>query len=622
LISCCAVSESKRQGLFSELKRRNVFRVAAAYVVVAWLVLQVGDLAADNLGFPGWFMPMLFVLLGLGFPVAVILSWAFELTPEGVQRTVSIDDIDARRSGAGPLDWVIALGILVVIGIFVVDRFAMEPAASPTPDVGAEAVAGEDARDAGSIAVLAFENMSPDPENAYFAEGISEEILNILADIDGLHVASRTSAFSFRGSNTPIPEIAQALDVAHVLEGSVRKQGNRVRITAQLIRADTDGHVWSDTFDRELVDIFQVQEEIAQSITDALGEVLGTRQVSVTASTSDLDAYERFLRGRARFHQRREFTEAIKDLELAVAQDPAFGEAWIYLAAANYVAPGYYEAGAFDYLQMYQAARRAIERARILRPEDPMVLAIDAMLRSEEGDQVRALDLVRQAAAMRSQDSTPELWLGLNLYIAGYVADSVGVFERAVEMDPLVGINNGSLAIAYLATGREQEAVHHAQRAMELGWGAAMWVYAIELAARGERERSLAVLRSLSDGASQFEPFRVALAAAIADPAAAGAQLGAAFERPPEELLAIERADEYLDRLAARAAAEPLANQTGWLRMAWLPTFRAVREDPRFFEAARSIGMVELWEQRGYPDGCIRANDAAGDRLDCAGGTR
>lgn len=613
------MSEANRPGLFSELKRRNVFRVTAAYVVVAWLVLQVGDLAADNLGFPGWFMPMLFVLLGLGFPVAVILSWAFELTPEGVQRTVSVEDIGARRPGAGPLDWVIALGILVVIGIFVVDRFAVQPRDPELPSAAADSGAVGDARDAGSIAVLAFENMSPDPENAYFAEGISEEILNILADIDGLHVASRTSAFSFRGSKTPIPEIAQALDVAHVLEGSVRKQGNRVRITAQLIRADTDGHVWSEAFDRDLVDIFQVQEEIAQSITDALGEVLGTRQVSVTASTSDLDAYERFLRGRARFHQRQEFTEAIKDLELAVAQDPSFGEAWIYLAAANYVAPGYYEAGAFDYLQMYGAARRAIERARILRPEDPMVLAIDAMLHAEENEQVRALDLVRQAAAMRSQDSTPELWFGLTLYVAGYVADSVGAFERAVEMDPLVGINNGYLAIAYLATGREEAAVQHAQRAMELGWGAAMWVYAIELAARGERDQAIAVLRSLSDGASQFEPFRVALAAAIADPGAAGAQFEADFERPPEELLAIERAGEYLDSLVMRAASGRLPNQTGWLRMAWLPTFRGVREDPRFFAAARSIGMVELWEARGYPDGCARVSEAAGDRLDCTG---
>jgi hypothetical protein len=221
---------------------------------------------------------------------------------------------------------------------------------------------------------------------------------------------------------------------------------------------------------------------------------------------------------------------------------------------------------------------------------------------------------------MRSQDSTPELWLGLNLYIAGYVADSVGVFERAVEMDPLVGINNGSLAIAYLATGREEEAAQHAQRAMELGWGAAMWVYAIELAARGEREQAAVVLRSLSDGASQFEPLRAALLAAIVDPTSPQAKFQANFERPPEELLAIERADEYLDRLAARAAAEPLANQTGWLRMAWLPTFRAVREDPRFFEAARTIGMVELWEARGYPDGCSRVSDDAGDRLDCSGG--
>lgn len=614
------MSDSNRPGLFSELKRRNVFRVAAAYVVVAWLVLQVGDLAADNLDFPGWFMPMLFVLLGLGFPVVVVLSWAFELTPEGVQRTASVDDIGPRRPGAGPLDWVIALGILVVIGIFVVDRFGVGPADPAPTHQAAAATDAQDDREAGSIAVLAFTNMSPDPENAYFAEGISEEILNILADIEGLHVASRTSAFSFRGSNTPIPEIARALDVRHVLEGSVRKQGNRVRITAQLIRADTDGHVWSETFDRELVDIFEVQEEIAQSITDALGEVLGTRRVSVTASTSDLDAYERFLRGRARFHQRREFAEAIADLELAVAQDPSFGEAWIYLAAANYVAPGYYESVELDPARTFPAARRAIDRARVLRPEDPMVLAVDAMLRSEEGDQLKALDLMREAAGMRSQGSTPVLWWGLSLYVAGYVAESVDAFERAVEMDPLVGINHGYLAIAYLATGREERAVQHAQRAAELGWGAAMWVYAIDLAARDKRNQALAVLRGLPDGASQFEPFRDALAAAIADPAAAGPQLQVDSLRPAEELLAIERAGDYLDQLAATAAAGPVSNQTGWLRMAWLPTFRAVREDPRFFAAVGDMGLVELWEARGYPDGCTKVADAAGDRLDCTGG--
>ena len=448
------MSESKRPGLFSELKRRNVFRVGAAYVVVGWLLIEVSDTIFPRLGLPDWAVTLVIALLALGFPVALILSWAFELTPEGVQRTVSIDDIGARRPGAGPLDWVIALGILVVIGIFVVDRFGV--GSGEQMSLQATAVEPEASRgtgDAGSIAVLAFTNMSPDPENAYFAEGISEEILNILADIEELHVASRTSAFSFRGSNTPIPEIAQALDVAHVLEGSVRKQGNRVRITAQLIRADTDGHVWSDTYDRELVDIFEVQEEIAQSITDALGEVLGTRQVSVTAPTSDLDAYERFLRGRARFHQRIEFAEGIEDLEFAVSQDPSFGQAWVYLAAANYVAPGY-DADTFDYVAMRANANRAVQRARSLLPGDAMVRAIEAMLRADDADQVAALELASEAAAMRPQDSTPVLWYGLSLYVAGYVTEAVSVFERAVERDPLVGINHGSLAIAYLAAGR------------------------------------------------------------------------------------------------------------------------------------------------------------------------
>jgi len=612
------VSESKSPGLFSELKRRNVFRVGAAYVVVGWLLIEVSDTIFPRLGLPDWAVTLVIALLALGFPVALILSWAFELTPEGVQRTVNIDDIGAPRPGAGPLDWVIALGILVVIGIFVVDRFGV---GTTEPSLEAMAVESQESQagvGVGSIAVLAFTNMSPDPENAYFAEGISEEILNILADIEELHVASRTSAFSFRGSNTPIPEIAEALDVAHVLEGSVRKQGNRVRITAQLIRADTDGHVWSETFDRELVDIFEVQEEIAQSITDALGEVLGTRQVSVTAPTSDLDAYERFLRGRARFHQRIEFAEAVEDLEFAVSQDPSFGQAWVYLAAANYVAPGY-DADTFDYVAMRADARRAVQRARSLLPGDPMVLAVDAMLRADDGEQVVALELVREAAAMRSQDSTPVLWLGLSLYVAGYVGEAVGVFERAVERDPLVGINHGSLALAYLASGREQDAVRTALRARELGWIPAYWVYALDLAARGERERAVAVLRdTFGDSIRQREQIAPILAA-ILDPVDAGPLVERVTWRTPEEFLVIGRTGEYLDLLAADAAANRLYNQAGWLRIVWLPAFSAVREDPRFFAAARSIGMVELWETRGYPDGCARVSDDSGDRLECPG---
>ncbi len=607
--------------LFAELRRRNVFRVGGAYAVVAWLLIEVSDTVFPRLGLPDWTVTFVIAVLALGFPVALFMAWAFELTPEGVKRTrdLTADETAAGRRGRG-LDWLIVIGLVVVIAFMAAERLPLggRDAASP-PSLAA--TSGEDSvGQHSSIAVLAFDNMSPDPENAYFAEGISEEILNILAGVEGLHVASRTSAFSFRGKGVPIPQIASELNVLHVLEGSVRKQGNRVRITAQLIRADTDGHLWSQTYDRDLVDIFKVQEEIARAITGALGEVLGTRRVSVNAATADLDAYERFLRGRALFHQRRDLGQAIADLSIAVEQDPGFGEAWVYLAAAKYVAPGY-DVEAFDQDDMYRAAQVDVERARALLPDHPMVLGLQGMLLRDEG-KAEGLDFLRRASELSLQDSTPTMWHGLVLYVSGYAEEAMAVLERASEMDPMVGINHGYLGMARLAVGREVEAEASFRRALELGWPAGLWVYAVELASRGERDRALALLQDWMASAPYAEAV-TAFVDALRDPAKADTVLDARVSgRPPEEWLALGMPGRYLDLLHDMAVSGQLYNQPGWLRSAWLPSAGPVREDPRFFVAANSLGMVQLWEARGYPPGCRRVAEPAGDRLDCEGMAR
>ena len=608
---------SASTGLWAELKRRNVFRVGGAYAVVAWLLIEVSDTVFPRLGLPEWTVTFVIAVLLLGFPVALFMAWAFELTPDGVKRTKDLraDEIAAGGRGRG-LDWLIVIGLVVVIAFMAAERlpFAGQDAAAPPPAAGTNDAGASEQQS--SIAVLAFDNMSPDPANAYFAEGISEEILNILAGVEGLHVASRTSAFSFRGKGVPIPQIASELNVLHVLEGSVRKQGNRVRITAQLIRADTDGHVWSQTFDRDLVDIFRVQEEIAQAITGALGEVLGTRSVSVRAATANLDAYERFLRGRALFHQRRDLAQAITDLDYAVERDPAFGEAWVYLAAANFVAPGY-DIEAFDQDAMFRAAQAGVERARALLPEHPMVIALQGMMLSDEG-KPEAVELLQRASELSSQDSTPTMWHGLMLYVAGYLDEAVVALERASEMDPMVGINHGYLGIAKLALGLEVEAEASARRAQELGWGAGLWVYAIELAARGERDRAVALLRDLLTDETPYEASVAALIVALRDLAKADTVLSVEDSwRPPEEWLAMGMPDRYLDLLHDRAFSGRLSNNVGWLRSAWLPSSGPLREDPRYFAVADSVGMVQLWETRGYPAGCKRVMRPSGDRLDC-----
>jgi adenylate cyclase len=604
--------------LFAELRRRNVFRVGGAYAVVAWLLIEVSDTVFPRLGLPEWTVTFVIAVLLLGFPVALFMAWAFELTPEGVKRTrdLTADEVAAGGRGRG-LDWLIVLGLVVVIAFMAAERLPMGPDATgpaPAADVSEVGVGEQQS----SIAVLAFDNMSPDPENAYFAEGISEEILNILAGVEGLHVASRTSAFSFRGKGVPIPQIASELNVLHVLEGSVRKQGNRVRITAQLIRADTDGHVWSQTYDRDLVDIFRVQEEIARAITGALSAVLGTRSVSVRASTADLDAYERFLRGRALFHQRRDLGSAIADLSYAVEQDPAFGEAWVYLAAANYVAPGY-DVETFHADTMLRATQASVERARALLPEHPIVLGLQGMMLRDEG-KPEGLELLQRASELSSQDSTPMMWHGLMLYVSGYLDEATAALERACEMDPMVGINHGYLGMARLALGREAEAEASFRRALDLDWGAGIWVYAYELATRGEVERTVELLRELLAVSGPHEAAVAAFLAALRDPGRADAMPDPKESgRPPEEWLALGMTDRYLDLLHDRAVRETLFNVPGWLRMAWLPSSGPVREDPRFFVAADSLGMVQLWEARGYPAGCKRVPHPAGDRLDCGG---
>lgn len=606
-----------------------MFRAGLAWLALAWLLIAIADLLFPAFGFPDEVVRWLIIGLALVLPPVMLFAWLFRLTPEGLRlrRGPQEDDPVSARAGRRTDQLTLVL-LLLAVGFSAVKQFVLPqrvtpptqvqaPAPAPVPALDPRPPAPPGPVDPLSIAVLPFANLSPDPENAYLADGMAEEILNVLARVEGLKVASRTSSFSLRDQRLGSREIGRQLGVAHVLDGSVRRQGNRVRITAQLIRADTDGHLWSQTYDRDLVDIFKVQEEIAQAITGALAEILGTRSVSVRAATADLGAYERFLRGRALFHQRRDLGTAIADLEYAVEQDPAFGEAWVYLAAANFVAPGY-DGGAFDQETMVRAARAGIERARALLPEHPMVIGMEGMLLREEG-KPEALELLQRASQMSVQDSTPTMWHGLTLFVSGYVAEAEAALERAARQDPMVGINHGYLGMARLALRRDTEAEVSLRRAAELNWGAGIWVHSIELANRGETDRAVALLTELLAQPGPYTASVAAFIVALREPQRADSVLDLAVTgRPPEEWLAVGLTDRYLDLLLDLALSGRLYNQQGWLRSAWLPSNGALREDPRFFVVAETLGMVQLWEARGYPPGCKRVAEAAGDRLSCA----
>ena len=602
--------------IFAELQRRNVIRMAGLYLVIAWLIMQLTGMLLPLFGVPGWVLHVLILLLALGFIPALVLSWAFELTPEGVKRESEITPGQSMATHAGQrVDRLILVGLLAIIALLLAERFW------PTEQAASIAVPASVAGKA-SIAVLPFVNMSPDADNEYFADGISEELLNVLAGIDGLKVASRTSAFSFKDKDTPIAEIARLLDVRHVLAGSVRKQGQRVRIAAQLIHAGSDTQLWAQTYERDLVDIFGVQEDIARAITTELESLLGQRQVQVQASTANLDAYERFLRGRALFHRRAELAQAIDDLEFAVEKDPDFAEAWIYLAATHSVSPYYIRT--LRPIDTNTAAQTALQQARRLAPGHPLGLAVEGQLLTETRDLIGALDRLSEAAESSALDPTPVMWLGYMLLRSGYIDEAIEVLESARRMDPLVGINHGQLAIAYLSAGDRERAEAEAALALDRGWAPAQYIMAMDLLASGLQARGLeALVKFLEprwpDGlaSEQWAPFN----GALQDPARVDAYwLTTPKPYALEESIGLGRLDLLLDHLQASDYTD-LNNQDFWfwLRSVWLPSTSALREDPRFFSAAVDLGLVALWEARGYPPGCQRVTELAGDRLHCPG---
>ena len=619
--------------LIAELKRRNVIRMAGLYLVGAWLLVQVASTLFPAFGVPGWAVRGLVIVLALGFVPAIVFAWVFEMTPDGLKRDeeVAPGQSIAPQTAQRMNRLLVALLLLATV-YFGFDKFVLAPkrdvalVANTAQAVKAETLSSTKATDnRASIAVLPFVNMSTDAENGFFADGISEELLNVLAGVKGLKVASRTSAFSFKGKDTPIPEIARQLGVQHVLEGSVRKQGQRVRITAQLIDAGADVHLWSETYDRDLDDIFKVQEEIAQAITKELEGILGKRDVAVAASTDNLDAYQSFLRGRARFNQRADLLAAIDDFSSAVEKDPNFAEAWVYLAATWSVAPGYNSESQVKAAAARAAARAALKRAEVLAPKNPMVPALRAQLLEDDGDLIGTLSGLEEAARISVQDSTPIMWRGAMLLRAGYIDEATAALEKAREMDPLAGINNGYLAIAYLSSGRYAEAEEIARKAHAQGWDPAIFIVVYDLAARGKNDRAVAIWDELiAPGAPKEDSVRMAAARALllnpGNRHSVDVLRDGRITFGYEFSIAVNRFDLLFDvaEQEQKRNREDRRNQW-WFRSAWLPSTLAMREDPRFFAIAQDLGMVRLWEARGYPQGCKRVSAASGDRLDCPG---
>jgi len=270
--------------LFAELKRRNVFRVAIAYAIASWVLIQIIDVISPVFAIPEWAPKLIIILLAVGLVPALVFAWAFEMTSEGIKKEAEVDRSGSIVHQTGrKLNYVITGFLVVAVALLLVER-QLRPVVTAEPDVAAEAVTSEEPRNDNSIAVLPFVNMSSDPEQEFFSDGITEQILNSLASVQELKVAGRTSSFAFKGRNEDLRIIGEALGVENILEGSVRKSGTTVRITAQLVQVEDGFHLWSATYDRELTDVFAIQDEIANEILKQLRSKLLADDVVITTA--------------------------------------------------------------------------------------------------------------------------------------------------------------------------------------------------------------------------------------------------------------------------------------------------------------------------------------------------
>lgn len=432
---------SQPLSFFTELKRRHVFKVGIAYVVVAWLILQVADTLLGNLNLPEWTFRLILVLLTIGFPLAIMLAWAYDLSPDGIKRTLASDDKDTSQASE-----------------------------RPAPDSRVSSATPPKA----SVAVLPFVNMSGDKSNEYFSDGLAEELLNVLAKIDQLKVAARTSSFHFKGQTGNVAEIASSLGVATVLEGSVRQSGSRIRITAQLISATDGYHLWSETYDRELDDIFKVQDEIASSVAAALKvKLLGQEGEKITASgTNDTAAFQAYLRG---MHYKNQGSDkdamrnAVRAFENAIELDPQYAQAyaglassWDLLTTNSFIrfeegipniassaaraielgpdlADGYLVQGRMllHYKLDQQGARKAINMAMKLNPGNSEVQVEFARISCYFGDVEASVSAANKALELDPVSKYAHYFLGHVLYFGRRYDEAIRVFQDLLRLDPV-----------------------------------------------------------------------------------------------------------------------------------------------------------------------------------------
>ena len=485
------------QFFLAKLKRRGVFRAAALYGTAAFVAIEGADLVFPRLAFPEWTVTLVVWLALVSFPVAVLLAWKYERTPEGLKSTDPAHTVELDAIAAQPRRSRWPAGVAALVGIALLGLGAWWTLTRTGP--------GASTYD--SIAVLPFTNLSEDPDNQYFSDGLAEELINALAGVEDLKVAGRTSSFALRDQNLDLRTIGDTLGVETVLEGSVRRSEDRVRISAQLIDAETGFHLWSEEYDRDITDIFLVQEELARSIVRAmLPRLGGDADELYRGGTSDVEAYDLYVAGRQKWYTRRIplLWEAVDDFEAAVARDPEFALGWSGLADAI-DAIAYRDSRGQT---LVPRAKSAAQRAVLLDPDLAEGWASWGVLASEaDRDWTTAELALKRAIALKPSYAGARAWLGDMLRQQGRVKEAIEQQRMALELDPLSPVLHTTLGLSLSIAGRFDEARAQYEQAVATGdrslvhsafllWGAQMGLPGEEI---GDHAVSLARVMDAGD---------------------------------------------------------------------------------------------------------------------------
>jgi len=590
-----------QMNFIAELKRRNVIRMAGLYLVGAWLITQVSSTVLPMFDAPAWLPRSIVILLAIGFVPALVFAWIFELTPQGLKRDAEVKPEESiAPQTARRMDRMIIAVLICALVYFAFDKFVLAPRRE-VADVAVASAAASAAASATkkSIAVLPFVNMSGDAGNDYFSDGITEEILNALAQIPDLKVAARTSAFAFKGKDQDLRKVGEILDVASVLEGSVQRAGDDVRITAQLIDTHTGFHLWSEKYDRKLANIFAVEDEISKSIADKLQLQLGGAHTGVGGNTSNPQAHELYLRGLSLLAARGTgLRDAAAAFGKAVELDPDYAQAWGALAETEQLLPAY---TGEDIEPARARAEVAAQRALGIDPDTASALVAMANVHVLRSEWAQAEKAFRRALSLAPGDAEAVNQYAQFLNNIGQLEPALQQIDRARQLDPLSTIIGVVRTTILMGLRRDAQAAVQIETSLAgnpefyPGCMVAAMLY-VGLQRNVEAE---AQLRAVARHLDVDPEAKVVLVRGIADPASRGAALNSLDRAPAnadirgdqliysaflamlgERKRAIDELESYSARRSAAAGG-----------MLWTRPFDPLRSDPRFQAVMKKMDL-------------------------------